>query len=194
MYTVRNILIWLRRSRHSLGFGVQSPFAFNFITDVVNEHYSYYSYNRLNDTFPLLNKKNGKLSKLYFRLANYCQPKYVLNYYPESDAYSDYIKAGCSKSSIVTITDESDEFNMFRVDMVIMSLDGNYEEFFYSLLDKITIDSLVVIQGIKQNKKAKKFWKKVIDDDRVGITFDLYYAGIVFFNKERFKQNYIVNF
>jgi len=34
----------------------------------------------------------------------------------------------------------------------------------------------------------------VTQDKRTGVTFDLYYCGIVFFNKKRFKQNYIVNF
>ncbi len=194
MYTIRNILIWLRRSRHSLGFGVQSPFAFNFITDVVNEHYPYYSYGSLNNLFPLLDKKNGKLSKLYFRLANYCQPMHVINFYPESEAYSSYIKAGCNKSNIITIKDGYSELSTFSVDMVIMSLYGNYEDFFYSLLNYTTAKSIVVIQGIKRNKETKRFWKRIINDDRVGITFDLYYAGIVFFDKERFKQNYIVNF
>lgn len=194
MYTISNILIWLRRSKHSLGFGVQSPFAFNFITDVVNEHYQYYSYDWLNNLFPSLDKKNAKLSKLYFRLANYCQPQYVINFYPESETYSNYIKAGCNKSCVITINDEYDKVDVFKIDMVIMSLYGDYEDFFYSLLDKTTTDSLVVVQGINRNKKTKQFWKRIIDDDRVGITFDLYYAGIVFFDKERFKQNYIVNF
>lgn len=33
----------------------------------------------------------------------------------------------------------------------------------------------------------------MMNDSRTGVTFDLYYCGILFFDK-RIKQNYIVNF
>lgn len=38
---------WIARYRHSKGFGVHSPFAFRFITEVFGERYPYYDFDRL---------------------------------------------------------------------------------------------------------------------------------------------------
>lgn len=40
----------------------------------------------------------------------------------------------------------------------------------------------------------KNLWERLKADDRVGITFDLYDVGILFFDKTKIKQHYIVNF
>jgi hypothetical protein len=37
-------------------------------------------------------------------------------------------------------------------------------------------------------------WKEWVQDERVGVTFDLYYCGIVFFDKKRYKFYYVINF
>ena len=42
--------------------------------------------------------------------------------------------------------------------------------------------------------KMKVLWKKWQADERVGITFDLYDVGLLFFDKTKIKQQYIINF
>lgn len=42
-----NIYAWWQRLRHSRGFGIHSPFAYRFITEVLNQPYAYYSYDKL---------------------------------------------------------------------------------------------------------------------------------------------------
>ena len=63
------------RFRTSKGFGVHSPFAFSFITDVMTQNYQYYSYveqerrNRQNrDSRP------ARYQHLIFRIFNYFEP------------------------------------------------------------------------------------------------------------------------
>ena len=54
-------------------------------------------------------------------------------------------------------------------------------------------DSLIVIDNI-DDKQARWVWKKIVADDRVTISFDLYYMGIAMTINKRYKHNYIVNF
>ena len=75
-----------------------------------------------------------------------------------------------------------------------MSLTGDYEAFYEQLTHRVDAHSVLVMERIKRDKETKAFWERVKRDERTGVTFDLYYCGIVFFNKKRFKQNYDVNF
>jgi hypothetical protein len=47
------------------------------------------------------------------------------------------------------------------------------------------------VEGIVDNKEA---WQQIVDDQRTGVTFDLYYCGLAMFDKKRIKKNYIINF
>lgn len=51
--------------------------------------------------------------------------------------------------------------------------------------------SVVIVEGIQRDKD---FWSEVVADQRTGVTFDLYYCGLVLFDKKRVKKNYIINF
>ena len=55
-------------------------------------------------------------------------------------------------------------------------------------------NSIIIIENINVSKEASMRWNSIVQDARVGRTFDLYYCGIIFMDKEKFKQHYIVNF
>ena len=61
-------------------------------------------------------------------------------------------------------------------------------------IEKASADSLLVVQGIGFSTEMKTFWMRLKTDSRVGITFDLYDVGLVFFDHSKIKQDYIVNF
>lgn len=193
--------IWLTRICHCRGFGVQSPFAYHFITEIINECYPFYFYDRLKCDFPHLNKEESKLCRLYFRLVNEIQPASVLDYMPSVSAYNYTYTAACSKSKVATFDDGMSSYHIQnkllsveKIDFLRMSLDGDYASFFSAALGKTHQHSLFVIEGIHKNGAAKKFWKNLLANPVCGVTFDLYYTGIVFFDKSYYKQNYIVNF
>lgn len=201
-YKIRRARVWLRRMRYSRGFGVQSPWAYKFIRYVVNEHYPYYEYTHLNKEVYGINKFARKLCRLYFRIANYCQPKLVVDYGAGSTAYRTYFKAGCQSCNVVMATaDAKGEGKLDAllaqnptVDVARVSLKGNYREVVDKLMDHAGRKSLFIIQRIKKNKETERYWKELIEDGRTGVTFDLYYCGIVLFDKKIYKQNYLVNF
>ena len=55
-------------------------------------------------------------------------------------------------------------------------------------------DSIIIIENIHVSKEASMRWNSIVQDARVGRTFDSYYCGIIFMDKEKCKQHYIVNF
>jgi hypothetical protein len=181
----------LQRAKYSRGFGVQSPWAYRFIRYVVNEHYPYYSYKDLEQVYGHLPKQTLKLCRLYFRIANFQRPSQVLDYNSPSDAYADYMKAGCHRMEIVPLHQPSD---ISKVELLRLSLEGDYRAVFEKAVQVADAQSLVVVEQIKRNRETKEFWKSIVSDPRCITTFDLYYCGIIFFDKKRYKENYKVNF
>ena len=75
-----------------------------------------------------------------------------------------------------------------------MSLYGDYHSVFEWALSHTDDSSMVIVEDIHHGKEEKTFWYHISHDQRTGVTFDLYYCGIIFFDKQRYKENYIVNF
>ncbi len=164
--------VWLRRIGHCRGFGIQSPTDYWIVRYVINEHWPYYQYETLGRGDDWLTRKMGRLC---FRLANWLQPSVV-----ESSDYKDYLQAGCRKS----VFGESSE-------LVVIPLEDSSQDRLSYIFNKVSPRSVLVVTGIS---KARELWRQIVDDERTGITFDLYYCGIVMFDKKRYKRNYIINF
>jgi hypothetical protein len=108
-------------------------------------------------------------------LANWLQPDMIV-----SDDYQEYLSAGCHRASF------GETGKLFR-----LALQGDYQSQMAHIYNKVKSDSVLVVEGIQHDKG---FWRDLIDDPRTGVTFDLYYCGIVLFDKKRHKKNYIINF
>lgn len=69
-----------KRWRHGRGFGVHSPFAYNFITGTLRERLPYYAYERIEATCSTLSDitLSVKRLKLIFRIIVRFNPKYVM--------------------------------------------------------------------------------------------------------------------
>ena len=171
----KSLMVWLRRCGHSCGFGIQSPIDYGFVRYVINEHWCYYAYSRVGKGDDW---QRRKLGRLYFRIANWRQPHVV-----ESSDYHDYLKAACKN----IVFGESSE-------LIIISLEGTGKDVICDIYNKVNEQSVLVVEGIYTDKKSRLLWNDIIEDNRTGVTFDLYYCGIVFFDNKRFKRNYIINF
>ena len=53
---------------------------------------------------------------------------------------------------------------------------------------------MIVIEDIAENKIAQRMWQRLLNSKKVSVSYDLYWAGVAFFDTDRFKTNYIVNF
>ena len=165
-------LVWVSRIGHCRGFGIQSPTDYWIVRYVINEHWPYYQYETLGENDDWLTRKLGKL---YFRIANWRQPKTI-----ESDSFRDYLQAGCRNA----IFGESSE-------LIRLSMDEDYHNRLLYIYNKVEENTVLIVDGIRRDKG---FWHELKADERARVTFDLYYCGIVLFDKKRQKQNYIINF
>lgn len=198
---IKRFVVWLRRARYSRGFGVQSPWAYRFIRYVVNEHYPYYKYEHLAEQVYGIDKTTRKLCKFYFRLANYQQAHTFVDCYPTSSCYKIYVDAGCQKANYHRITEAISEEELIRLfsnigeySMVRVPLVANYRMVVDKALNHLPSSSVLIIENIKRDRDAQKYWSELISDSRTGVSFDLYYCGVLFLKKDMVKQSYIVNF
>ena len=172
-FSMMRALVWLSRIHRCRGFGIQSPTDYAFVRYVVNEHWPYYAYEQLAGSDWL----TQKLGRLYLRLANWRQPRQM-----EEDAYRRYWQAGCRRTQFMSAV--SGQVELARMEIGDAA---RYER----LLSRCDEQSVLVVEGIWRDWQR---WHQIERDERVGTTFDLYYCGIVWFDKERYKHNYVINF
>lgn len=189
MYRISQLFIWLRRMHHSRGFGIQSPNDYGFIRYVVNEHYPYYAYADLEKELPDISRRQRKLCRLYFRMANYCQAHTIVDCSPTCEAYRRYFQAGCHRSRIQDAVTAVSHIELLRV-----AVDACDQTMVSRVLDRVDERSVVLVEGIRRSKKAKAVWKAIYGHEKVGVSFDLHDVGILFFDPKRYKQHYIINF
>ena len=174
MMMMRAFFVWLTRIGHCQGFGIQSPADYAFVRYVINEHYPYYKYKEIGLRDDWLTRKVGRL---VFRLTNWCQPDRICCY-----AYHEYVRAGSQRAQIVT----TEELCHSRLVIVPASV-SNLSE-----LPSILADGSVLL--VDSIWRFPKQWKELVAQELSILSFDLYYCGIVIFDRKRAKQHYIVNF
>ncbi len=185
-----NPLVWLRRFRHRCGYGVHSPFAFQFITEVLYERGAYYAYRQLDLQLPafvrLLRLRPLKLLHMLFRVANYVHPRHACHLGADPLPLSYMRSAVPSAQWADTLCDAA----LFSLDLLYVDL-RHLAAPVPDLLNALHPDSVLIFDHLRHNLPL---WQQLLADPRVAITFDLYDVGILMFNKRLNRQDYIVNF
>jgi len=191
MSALRRAWIWLKRCRHSRGFGIQSPWAYRFVRYVVNEHWPYYAYDRLRSESANMPKDQQRLARLYFRLANMRQPRVVIDKLGPQSPYAPYFAAGCNKARI----DSSDALRPnSAIELLRLTAGTDAESLLQQAIAGADANTIIVMEGIADSSAAREQWQRVVNNEQCITTFDLYYCGIIFFDRKRYKQHYIINF
>ena len=73
---------------------------------------------------------------------------------------------------------------LFECKIQYADLKSKFEE-----LSLVNTDNIIKGEANKMNEEKKSFWKRIIQDNRVSVTFDLYECGLVFFD-DRPKNHY----
>lgn len=206
MIFLRRLWIWCSRFRHRCGYGVHSPSDFFLITSVVYERHHYYAYRALKERgFSIyLPHYRRKVNRLLFRLVNYFRPESLIEVGIGNGASISYMRAACRTMDSITLKGRNWEKTsqqlkeklaaMQTLDCLHIGHTPFYKEVFEQLLPYAGKHSCFIIGGIHASKEKREWWKQIATSNETGITFDLYDIGLVFFDKTRYKQNYIVNF
>ena len=176
MNPIKRYIIWLRRMSYSRGFGVQSPSAYRFIRYVIS-------------------------MELYFRLANFCRTKLMVDYSKDSSLLADYVAHGCKMTRVRNVVCELSGGDTVddSLDDVVMRLVricpiAGCEAFLEKALAESDQSSVFVIEDISSDAVAHRMWQQLVESEKVSVSYDLYYCGIAFFDTDRHKTNYVVNF
>lgn len=175
MKKLTNPIVWLSRFRHRCGYGVHSPFAFSFITDVIYERHPYYAYSELDRMLPVsMRWRRRKGLHLLLRLANRLQPDIIVL---PHDAWWEkrYLQSGCQRASVMCQWPEGE------VAMCLLREPSD------EALVHLGQRSVLLLDNLHRYRN----WFRQLPSQ---VSFDLYDLGIAFFDTNYNRQYYKVNF
>lgn len=178
MMLFQNPIVWFLRIRKRKGYGVHSPFAFSFVTDVLYNNDGYYAYAEMDRSLRWWQKARVRsMRHLAFRLTNFRRPKTLY-----CSGVDQMLMEACRYGSrnIIVLDAMSDGV----ADMIFVS--GADEQ----ALRHIGEGTMVVVKDVN---RCREFWKRVMMDERITVTFDLYDVGIAFARKDLNKEHYKIN-
>lgn len=141
--TTHLLLTALPRAIHRRGFGIQSPWAYELIRDVLFESLHYYAYDEQG--------LNTPSEQQLFRIRNHY------------------------KGHPIILIDEKGEAAV-----------QHYED----AVQNITPDAVLIMEHI--HDENADLWTRTVNDPRAIITFDMRKRGMVIFDPQRIKQNYLL--
>ena len=83
--------------------------------------------------------------------------------------------------------------------LVFVCFDGHHCKqdvlnYFYLCIDNVIEESVFVFENMYLSPELKETWNEIKNDNRVTVTLDLFFMGIVFFRKTQVKQHFVIKF
>ena len=158
----------------------------------------YYAYDSLKKEQKKLVRERGyskgtqKVNRFLFRLVNKVQPATIVEVGCPSVA-SLYLQSAKPSAEYLFASDLSELFLDADVPLDFLYLNDYrnpelLEEVFNICARRTTLKSVFVVHGICYSKEMKALWRRLQEDERVGITFDLYDLGLLFFIQQRLNS------
>lgn len=186
----------INRLRHNRGFGVQSPSAFYFVTQVLKEKLPYYAYKEIDRTAESYGTQGKEYYRRLFRVANHFGPQNIIIAEQRKSAAHTAL-ATARRNATITCTDGNSNVPLQSAmqcnkgaTLVYIGECDNYARCGDTAIQNAATDTIIVIEGIHRDNGRKAWWEKAVSNPRTVVTYDLYSAGILLFDKEKQKQNY----
>ena len=183
--------MFLRRWLNTRGYGVQSPFAFNFLHDVIRQKIPYYAYGELRKSRRPDEINTVQEDEMLFRIANFAQTKSIIMP-AEWKGSSRYLSAGCTTAQIEFYTNDNVAQTIERQDplgIVCYNQPQNFLETEQLLLSKTDEQTICIIKNLLL---APEIWNIILQDDKVSVLFDIRNWGILFINTKLTHGRYYI--
>ena len=193
---------WLVRFRHRRGYGIHSPFAFSFVTDVIYERGEYYAYAPLNTIRPGCGKRHllrRRDLRLLFRIANASGAQEVLLAAHDAQRVKQYVAAARPRARLHTAAPDSGALrdalhNLRGIHLAYAEAEALDRSTAELLLVAAEPNAYIVLHGIHRNAASRKAWDNLRADSRTRVTFDLHDFGIACLEARLNKEDYIINY
>ena len=187
MYPLLHLQHWLHGIGKLRGFGIQSPWAYDFVKEVVAERSPYYKYGEL-DHNTHVQGSDQRLCHLLLRIANFCQPQAIYIEPKTPTPYHAYIKGGCERADIVS--------NPQDAQLLLLSvLSPNIAETISHLPSTVNQEPpTILLLGINDTPSTLEIWNHIISNPPCTLTFNLWKMGVIFTHERYQPQHYILNF
>lgn len=218
-----NFFRFIHRKRHSAGFGVHSPFAFDLILNTIHSPHQYYCYDRnryLIKKTGLYNKKHIKYAELLFRLVNRFNSKNILQIGCDNGVDSLYISSFSAHVNVLCIEHDIKKTeiaktllsfhkqNIIFTNMLPTTIENKFNAIIWDLdfsekinnsilkqLNSLISDKgFIVANNIHRTKQNRELWEKILENNNSTMSFNLRTIGVVFFNDSLPKLNYDISF
>ncbi len=188
------------------GFGIQSPWAYSFVKDVLYEKLRYYAYDDLLLRFPGRKGNTIKRDEQLFRLVNFFKPEEIIVLGGCCPCSMAYMQAA-NKSARVIDSDIAHLSGITRLsDSQLSSATFIHIEsatFIYieKELHTSDIDDIIALKNTGQNylwtlvvdginKENRLLWQHLKAASFHAVLFDMKYRGVAFFDSHRIGQCY----
>ena len=177
--------------RHSVNaHGLHSPFVFNFYNDIKKGVKAYRSDERLKS----FSKNQSRIIRALIAHRKSQQSLFLKD--EEQSENCDIIKLVNDYQSIdLNLIDDLKKNNL-KFDLVLCdkSLILNRKDIISEIHPLLKNESLVIIPHIHASKEVNRAWKHLLADQKVILSMDLFFLGLLFFRKESSKQDFLLRF
>lgn len=195
---IKRPLRWIRRFRKRRGYGIHSPFAFQWVTGVVYERGVYYAYKELAQQFKAAQHHvRLKDLQLLFRITNAHNPKATLAIGQGNDFEQTcrYMNAAHRMAFHAYTSLKDYEAHKTTSTFEMVYIEEHLEPEHLALLQSLAHDRLlIIVRQPRRNATTKQTWQQLCKHTWVRQSFDLHDYGVCFCEERLNKEHFIINY
>jgi hypothetical protein len=200
MYNLRYGLSYLRhRFKANNRHGVHSPFVYKLIDTVIYDYRAQKVYREIENIAQsrhpdkrMIKSMPLKVYRLLYRFAVYFKPSTVFFADDKDDIMAAVFNKAVPGAQIAGL--KNHEIPHLGDMILVDALRHNMAQYLEQAVPGKHNDTVLIFSNIHRNPNTKQAWKQVKADERVRVTIDLFYIGLVFFNPGMSKEDFRVRY